>query len=694
MGAAVVLAVFATRAGIARVRRVEADPYRHHRTLLGHERLSPPAGATDDYPVPVQGGAEWLETNQNPDRSWDDQLFVATTGTVLQSLGALDPCTPAVTGGAAWLLDALPVDHDELARQTAGLAEIPGYNTATHALALQLLAVRNPPTSDSSRPNWPEGGWGMAPGYETDCQTTALALLALDRVGFNGGFTATNVSLAGGATNVHVWKIAGDALKARIEITVSGSTVRLRMTQGRPPTAFDPYFNLPPGGPYLIVFPDSGLPFTPGTNYIGVQSPSPPTLAATYSMTASYETGDFDTRALKDSLRYLREAQNPDGGWGLQRGTSTESYTTFHTILALQKYRTYEFGAELADAITWLKARQLPDGSFGYSGTGIPYVTALATLALVRHETPVFGSETDSAVAALLAMQLPDGSWASEPYDTALSVNALWEHDLPPSAEAGNDAADTDVDGNCVESVTLSGSGTANGGASVTGYAWSLNCSPVATGANPTLTLPVGEHVLVLTVTDSSGLTGRDDVLVRVTATSSTICVDRDGDGILDDGDGSGSSTNNPCPTGLPVGCDDNCPLASNADQTDADADAFGMACDCDDGEPAGWIAPGDASIALSHNRGSGVTTISWAAVPAGGISGPVYDTLRSATGSNFGASATCLESDGADTTSTDPIAPAADLRFYYLVGAQNACPGRNLGADSEGMARTGRVCP
>ena len=33
---------------------------------------------------------------------------------------------------------------------------------------------------------------------------------------------------------------------------------------------------------------------------------------------------------------YLREAQNPDGGWGVQRGQPSDLYTTLHVLLALQ----------------------------------------------------------------------------------------------------------------------------------------------------------------------------------------------------------------------------------------------------------------------------------------------------------------------------------------------------------------------
>ncbi len=70
---------------------------------------------------------------------------------------------------------------------------------------------------------------------------------------------------------------------------------------------------------------------------------------------------------------------------------------------------------------------------------------------------------------------------------------------------------------------------------------------------------------------------------------------DFDGDGILDDGDGSGSHSDNPCGlNGTSANCDDNCPLVPNPDQTDTNEDGVGSACSTVDPFTGAQIADSD----------------------------------------------------------------------------------------------------
>ncbi len=70
---------------------------------------------------------------------------------------------------------------------------------------------------------------------------------------------------------------------------------------------------------------------------------------------------------------------------------------------------------------------------------------------------------------------------------------------------------------------------------------------------------------------------------------------DFDGDGVPDDGDGSGSHSDNPCGlNGTGINCDDNCPLVPNPDQTDTNEDGVGSACSTVDPFTGGQIADSD----------------------------------------------------------------------------------------------------
>jgi len=85
-----------------------------------------------------------------------------------------------------------------------------------------------------------------------------------------------------------------------------------------------------------------------------------------------------------------------------------------------------------------------------------------------------------------------------------------------PVAVAGPDQTISDADGNGTESVILDGSGSADSDGSIVGYSWINDGSEIATGVNPTVNLPTGEHTITLTVTDNGGATADDELTITI----------------------------------------------------------------------------------------------------------------------------------------------------------------------------------
>ncbi len=132
----------------------------------------------------------------------------------------------------------------------------------------------------------------------------------------------------------------------------------------------------------------------------------------------------------------------------------------------------------------------------------------------------------------------------------------------------------------------------------------------------------------------------------------------------------------------------------------DADADGH-VVCgdDCDDSNGSVWGTPGEV-VGLTVAQ-SGI--LNWNPPASLGGLGPslLYDTIRTRIRSDFVSIplAACVESDdGPNTTATDPATPPVGQAFYYLIRAQNACPGAlgngSLGTTSSGATRTARDCP
>ena len=92
----------------------------------------------------------------------------------------------------------------------------------------------------------------------------------------------------------------------------------------------------------------------------------------------------------------------------------------------------------------------------------------------------------------------------------------------PPTAEAGENQTVTDAGDDGTETVTLDGSASVDPDGNIAAYEWyeGTGPDPIASGANPTLSLTVGTHEITLMVTDNGGATTSDSVDINVTAPS------------------------------------------------------------------------------------------------------------------------------------------------------------------------------
>ena len=93
-----------------------------------------------------------------------------------------------------------------------------------------------------------------------------------------------------------------------------------------------------------------------------------------------------------------------------------------------------------------------------------------------------------------------------------------------PVADAGPDQTVEDADGDGFAAVTLDGSGSSDANGTIVSYEWfdgPATGTPVATGVNPTVSLPVGSHAITLAVRDDDGTVAFDDVVIVIESITS-----------------------------------------------------------------------------------------------------------------------------------------------------------------------------
>ena len=361
----------------------------------------------------IDNGVAWLLANQNPSGSWGDSELTEfrDTTVVADVLKKLRETGTGYTSAINFINIVSPPNNDYLARKTSVLVQ---EGVDISQLLDELLSTQNPDEWDNTLPNYPEGGWGGANGYSTNCLDTSLALDAVSYSPIPKGLLVVNKSIAAGETQEFTFDYPTDASDMEIFISEVSGSITFRLFPDDSPGSYS-------WGPIASTtyLNTTGITIAPGTRRVQIYGDS----ASTYSFKISLTSGGYNSSVLVNPLAYLLEAQNSDGGWGLGRGNDSNIYITAKVLLTLESLADYDFGSAVDDGVQWLINQQNSDGSFGLEGSSI-YETALAYTAMANIDLSSPGAQ--NALDYLLANQQGNGSWNEKAYDTAVSLWAIW----------------------------------------------------------------------------------------------------------------------------------------------------------------------------------------------------------------------------------------------------------------------------
>lgn len=378
----------------------------------------------------IDDGIAWLLSNQNPSGSWGDAEVTEfrDTTAVVDILKKFSEIGTEYSNGIGFIESYAAQNNDYLARKAAVLAQ-GGADVAT--LIAELIASQNPAKTDNTRYNYPEGGWGPAAGYSSNCLDTSLSLNAFIYSPIPKGLLVINKSIGAGETQEFTFEYPADTADFNIFISGISGSITFRLF----PNESGTYYSWGPisSPTYLNA---GGITINPGTRRVQIYGNS----QSTYSFKITLTSGEYNSSALIHPLSYLLIAQNTDGGWGLAKGSDSNVFITARALITLQTYSdAYDLSSVIADGITWLKGRQNADHGFGAEASSV-YETAVAYVALATEN--MSAPEAQNALAYLLAAQQQDGSWNGMAYDTAISLLAIYTSLL-----------ETDTDGDGVPNV-------------------------------------------------------------------------------------------------------------------------------------------------------------------------------------------------------------------------------------------------
>jgi hypothetical protein len=127
---------------------------------------------------------------------------------------------------------------------------------------------------------------------------------------------------------------------------------------------------------------------------------------------------------LGQGVGYLTSHQNADSGWSFVAGDSSRVYYTAQAVIALCALKgDFSVSIQIRRGVNWLKTQDHGDGGFGTGDVSNPYETGLALAAMIKGGYS--GSEVTNAMNYLETTQLVDGSWNSDAYSTAKAIYGL-----------------------------------------------------------------------------------------------------------------------------------------------------------------------------------------------------------------------------------------------------------------------------
>lgn len=92
---------------------------------------------------------------------------------------------------------------------------------------------------------------------------------------------------------------------------------------------------------------------------------------------------------VESAIDFLLQAQNPDGGWGSERGKRSNTEATAFAVLGLNAVKDESLGRTIDQGLTWLTERQNSDGSWPLTAQlkESSWTTTLAVLCLASFES-------------------------------------------------------------------------------------------------------------------------------------------------------------------------------------------------------------------------------------------------------------------------------------------------------------------